>query len=107
MRILETIPIYETPTWPGIMALIGLGLVVIGIVIIEDIDYVGTILAIIGSVVLIGGIGFLFILNNTEYSHDEYIIKIDNISAEEFVERYDVTKRFEYSDVVQVREITK
>ena len=107
MRILETIPIYETPTWPGIMALIGLGVILVGIIIMADTDYAGIIIAIIGSIVLIGGIGFLFILNNTEYSHDEYIIKIDNISAEEFVERYDVTKRFEYSDVVQVREITK
>lgn len=107
MSILETIPIYETPTWPGILALIGLGLIVVGMTIIADTDYAGIVALVVGLIIFLVGIGLLFILNNTEYSHDEYIVKIDSIPTKEFVEHYDVTKRFEYSDVVQVREITK
>lgn len=107
MQILETIPIYTSPTWPGIMALIGLGLVIIGMVILEDTDYAGIVALVMGLIMFLVGTGLLLIFHNTEYSHDEYIIRIDNISTKEFIEHYDVTKRFEYSDVVQVREITK
>jgi len=105
MEILETIPIYTSPIWPVIIALIGLSLFIIGVAIIKDTDYAGIIIFIIGLIMLVVGFTFMFILDNTEYSHDEYIIKIDNISTKEFIERYDVTKRFEYSDVVQVKEI--
>ena len=107
MQILETIPIYETPIWPVIVAIIGLGLMIIGMIIISHTDYVGVIALIIGLSMFIIGAAFIFILNNTQYSHDEYIIKIDSISTKEFVEHYDVTKRFEYSDVIQVKEIGK
>lgn len=105
MSILETVPIYGTPAWPGIVALIGLGLVIIGMVIMADTDYAGIIALIVGLIIFLVGAGLLCTL--TEYSHDEYIVKIDGISTQEFIEHYDVTKRFEYSDVVQVREITK
>ncbi len=107
MQILETIPIYEPPTWPLIVVLIGLILIIIGMATIEKTDYAGTTGVIIGSIVFIVGIMLIFILNNTQYSHDEYIIKIDSISTREFIEHYDVTKRFEYSDVIQVKEIKK
>lgn len=107
MQILETVPIYESPVWPGIMALIGLGLFIIGMVILEDTEYAGVIILIIGLSMVVVGVVCLFTLDNTQYSHDEYIVKIDGISTREFVERYDVTKRFEYSDIIQVKEIGK
>lgn len=107
MEILETVPIYGPPFWPIIIFFIGLGLAILSIAILGNTEYVGFIVAIIASIFMLGGLISLFILRESEFEHNEYIVRITDMPTQEFVEKYEVTKHFEYSDVIQVREIEK
>ena len=107
MEIIETVPIYGPPLWPIIIVFIGLGLMVLSIATLANTEYVGIIVAVIASILMLGGLISLFILRESEFEHNEYIVRITDISTQEFVEKYEVTKRFEYSDAIQVREIEK
>lgn len=107
MEILETIPIYGPPMWPIILILCGFGLVILSITVLNDTEYADVIVALIGAIIAIAAFVSLIILRNAEFKRNEYIVRITDITAQEFVEQYDVTKRFEYSDVIQVKEIEK
>ena len=105
MEILETIPIYGPPDWPLITFFIGLGIAIISIAVLRDTEYVGIIASIVAIIAILTGIISLFILQESEFDHNEYIVRITNMPAQEFVEKYEVIKRFDYSDVIQVKEI--
>lgn len=105
MEILETIPIYSTPDWTFITFLIGLGLAIIAGTILCDTKYVGIIVAIIAIIIILVGVISGIILRENEFDHNEYVVRITDIPTQEFVEKYKVTKYFEYSDVIQVKEI--
>ena len=105
MEILETIPIYGPPDWPLITFFIGLGIAIISIAVLRDTEYVGMIGAIVAVIAILTGIISLFILQESEFDHNEYIVRITNMPAQEFVEKYEVIKHFDYSDVIQVKEI--
>lgn len=107
MEILETIPIYGPPDWPLITFFIGLGIAIISIAVLRDTEYVGMIGAIVAVIAILTGIISLFILQESEFDHNEYIVRITNMPAQEFVEKYEVIKHFDYSDVIQVKEIEK
>ncbi len=107
MEILETIPIYGPPDWPLITFFIGLGIAIISIAVLRDTKYVGMIAAIIAVIAIFAGIISLIILHESEFDHNEYVVRITNMPAQEFIEKYEVTKHFEYSDVIQVKEIEK
>ena len=107
MEILETIPIYGPPDWPVITLFIGFGIAICCCIFLRDTDHAGLIIAIIAIIViLVGGVS-LAILRKSEFSHNEYIVRITDIPAQEFIEKYEVVKCFEYSDVIQVKEIEK
>lgn len=107
MEILETIPIYGPPMWPVILILCGFGLVTLSITVLNDTKYADIIAALIGAAIAIVAFVFLIILRNAEFKRNEYIVRITDITAQEFVQQYDVTKQFEYSDIIQVKEIEK
>lgn len=105
MEIIETIPIYSPPDWPLITFFIGLGIAIISITVLRDTEYVGIIAAIVAVIAILTGIISLFILHESEFDHNEYIVRITNMPAQEFVEKYKVIKHFKYSDVIQIKEI--
>ena len=107
MEILETIPIYGPPSWPAITLFIGLGIAIISIAVLHDTKYVGIIASIIAVIAIFTGIISLIILQESEFDHNEYVVRITNMPAQEFIEKYKVVKYFEYSDVIQVKEIEK
>lgn len=107
MEILETIPIYGPPDWPLITFFVGLGIAIISIAVLRDTEYVGMIAAIIAIIAIFAGITSLIILRESEFDHNEYIVRITNMPAQDFVEKYEVIKHFDYSDVIQVKEIEK
>lgn len=107
MEVLETIPIYTAPSWPMITFFIGLGIAILCIDLLGDTEYAGVIIGIIAVIVTLVGIISFIILRETEFSHNEYIVRITDMPAQEFIEKYEVVKRFDYSDVIQVKEIEK
>ena len=107
MEILETIPIYGPPDWPAITFFIGLGIAICCWIFLRDTKYAGAIIAIIAFIVIsVGGIS-LMILRESEFYRNEYVVRITDMPTQEFIEKYEVVKRFDYSDVIQVKEIEK
>lgn len=105
MEIIETVPIYTVPDWPMITFFIGLGIAIVCCIFLGDTEYAGVIVGSIAAVIILVGIISSIILRKTEFSHNEYIVRLNDMPAQEFVEKYEVTKRFDYSDVIQIREI--
>ena len=105
MEIIETVPIYGPPDWPLILIGVGVVLAIITAIGLSNTEYVGLIVASFALLMLIIGIIACIVLKNTEFRHDEYIVRITDISTQEFIEKYEIVKRFDYSDVVQVKEI--
>lgn len=107
MEIIKTIPIYGPPDWPIITFFIGIGIAIFCCICLRNTEYAGPIVAIIAIIIIaVGGIS-LMILDESELYRNEYIVHITDMSAQEFIKKYEVTKRFDYSDVVQVKEIEK
>lgn len=107
MEIIETIPIYKVPDWPAFVLLAGLVISIITGMIAPNKGTAGTIMICICLVTILVGFTSFLIIGKSEFSHNEYIVRLSDISAQEFIKRYEVTKTFEYSDVIQVREIEK
>lgn len=107
MEIIETIPIYKVPDWPVFVLLAGLVISIIVGITAPSRGTVFTIIVCICLVTILVGLASFLIIGKSEFSHNEYIVRLSDISAQEFIERYEVTKTFEYSDVIQVREIEK
>jgi len=107
MEIIETIPIYGTPIWITILVICGFGAMLFSIVLVDVTKYACWIVLFIGALTVLTGLGCLIALKDTEFKRNEYIVRITDMPAQEFVEKYEVTKHFEYSDVIQVKEIEK
>lgn len=105
MEIIETIPIYGPPNWTFILMGISVAVIVVSFVLFHDTEYVGLIITCIAGLAFIIGMIAMITLNNSEFKRNEYIVRITDMPAQEFVEKYEVVKRFDYSDVIQVREI--
>ena len=104
MEIIETIPIYGIPGWVGILFLSSLVLALVSAFIL-DTKYIGAIIALISAIgILLSGISAI-IFNKAEFKRNEYIVRITNMPVQEFIEKYEIVKHFEYSDVIQVKEI--
>ena len=107
MEILETIPIYGIPGWVGILFLSSIGLAILTIIFASKTEYIGPIIALISVIGIILSIIGAITLNKAEFKHNEYVVRITNMPAQEFIEKYEVTKHFDYSDVIQIKEIEK
>ena len=106
MEILKTIPIYGVPDWVGILFLSSIILGIIALI-LKDTEYVGLIMGLIAAIgILLASISAV-IFNRAEFKHNEYVVRITNMPAQEFIEKYEVVKHFDYSDVIQVKEIEK
>ena len=102
MILLYTVPIYTTPSW-FIGALI-LTVVTLLITLMEGSGKVAEIIIMVCLAILIIGIILGICGLPKVYSHDEYIIELDeNMSATEFFKNYEITKVFEYSNAWQVK----
>lgn len=107
MEILETIPIYGIPNWVGILFFASLILAIIATITSKDTEYAGIIIACISIIgILLSGICAI-INREAEFKRNEYVVRLTDMPAQEFIEKYEVTKHFEYSDVIQIREIEK
>jgi len=107
MEILETISIYGAPDWTTIILFIGIGIAIFCIACLRDTEYAGIVVGIIACAIILVGVIFFITLRESEFDHNEYVIRITDMPAQEFIEKYEVTKHFDYSDVIQVREIEK
>lgn len=107
MEILETIPIYVGPDWPIFLILGSLFLMIVDAIFMYATEWVGLVIMILAVIILLTGIITGFMYRDTIFSHNEYIVRVSNIPVNEFIENYEITKRFEYSDVVQVKEVIK
>ena len=111
MEILETIPIMKDPEW---LSICWVGGAVISLLLFvfffSDAKFNKT-SSICCTIGVVAGIIALaaFILGVTgwvkEHDYDEYVVRLTDMSADEFARNYTVTKTFEYSDVIQVRKI--
>lgn len=107
MEILETIPVYGTPIWVTILVICGFGALLLSIALADGTKYACYIVFFIGLLSVITGLVCLIKLHDTEFKRNEYIVRITDIPTQEFIENYEVVKRFEYSDVIRVKEIEK
>lgn len=107
MEIIETIPIYGMPNWIGILFFASIGLAIVAIIICGDTEYAGPIMGVFAMIGIIIAVASAITLKESEFRHNEYIVRLTDMPAQEFVEKYEVTKHFDYSDVIQVREIEK
>jgi len=105
MEIIETIPIYGMPDWVGILLFSSIGLVILTIILALNTEYIGAVMALVSVIGLIVGIISAIILSEAEFKHNEYVVHITDMPAQEFIEKYEVVKHFEYSDVIQIKEI--
>ena len=107
MEILETIPVYTGPTWPFFLILGSIVLMAACALFLYETEWVGLVVLILAIIMAIAGITTAVIYKNTIFSHNEYIVRISDMPINEFIEKYEITKRFEYSDVIQIKEIVK
>ena len=107
MEILETVPIYTGPDWTVFLIVGGLILMGICAAFLNETEWVGFVILILAIIITLTGIVTAIIYRDTVFSHNEYIVRVSNIPINEFIDKYEITKRFEYSDVVQVKEIVK
>ena len=105
MEIIETIPIYGPPNWTFILMGISVAVVVLSLACLHNTEYIGLIISCIAGLAFIIGMIAAVTLNHLELKRNEYIVRLTDMPAQEFVEKYEVTKHFDYSDVIQVREI--
>lgn len=106
MEILETIPVYGPPIWVTILIVCSIGVCILSIILAET-KYACYIIFLIGMLGLLTGLVCSIVLNNAEFKHNEYVVRITDMPTQEFIENYEVVKRFDYSDVIRVREIEK
>ena len=105
MEVIETIPIYGMPDWVGILLLSSVGLAILTIIFALNTKYIGTIMALVSVIGLIVGFISAIILSKAEFQGNEYVVRITDMPAQEFIEKYEVVKHFDYSDVIQIKEI--
>ena len=105
MEILETVPIYGVPNWIVIMICASFIMMVIVTAYLRDTKLIGPVLGILSLTMLISGIILVTVHGKTEFQRNEYIVRITDMPTREFIEKYEVTKHFEYSDVFQIKKI--
>lgn len=107
MEIIETIPIYGIPDWVGILFVSSFILGMVATISAVNTKYICVIIAIISLIGLIlSGISAI-VFNKAEFKHNEYIVRITDMPVQDFIEKYEVVKYFDYSDVIQIKEIEK
>ena len=106
MEILETIPMYFAPTWLIITAVITTIFSIVMVSIINDTCSIFTIIiTIISIIICLTSIIIIATGKLDEYKYDKLIIKISSeVSFEEVMNKYEIIKHYEYSNVYEVKE---
>lgn len=106
MEILEIIPMYFAPTWLVIIAAITAIFSIIMATIISDTYSISAIIiTVISTIICLVSIIIIATGKLNEYSYDKYIIKISSeVSFEEVMNKYEIIKHYEYSNVYEVKE---
>lgn len=103
MEIIETIPIYTSPNWLMWAFIIAGILFAICLLSHNNDSTVIVIMGVVSAVILIASLVIAKVGWLDTYNHDEYIVKVNDISAIDFYKDYTLVKTFEYSDVWQVK----
>ena len=107
MEIIETIPIYGIPNWVGILFVSSFILALLASILAVKTKYIYVIMTIIAIISLILSGVSAIVFSKAEFKHNEYVVRITDIPVQEFIEKYEVVKYFDYSDVIQIKEIEK
>lgn len=106
MRLIETIPIHSTAIWVAII-----GVIFFIFTIIFAFVYVWTnkkpiLIIFIASMIIVSIMAGLTLTHAADtFNHEEYIVELTDITARDFFKEYEITKTFEYSNVVQIKAI--
>ena len=107
MEILETISMYKEPIWAILMCICGFCIAVASLLawVTNDCCDPPAMLLICTIIVpLCIGIAGIICCNECKtYVRDEYIVRLTDISVQEFAEEYTVVERYPYSDVIRVK----
>lgn len=106
MEIIDTVMTGALPLWLPII--FGVSAAICLFCLLADDDRIGfEIACFVGlAVAVVSGFLIVFGAINTP-NHEEYIVRLTDISTTEFIENWEVTKEFEYSDVIQVKKKEK
>ena len=106
MEIIDTVMIGAPPLW--LLIIFGISVVICLFCVLAGDDRMGFGIAFLAGLAVAVVSGFLIVSGgiNTP-NHEEYIVRLTDISTTEFIENWEVTKEFEYSDVIQVKKKEK
>lgn len=102
MELLDTIPVYSNPMWLTIVWLVIVAIFVTTIfahnegtaeVIVSICSFIATVICTI----------LLFTDTFAYYDHDEYVVRLTDMSATDFFKDYEIVKIYEYSDAWRVK----
>ena len=106
MEILETIPMYKEPIWASLMVVFGFAIAFFALIIMLKTDFSGFIfLVLVVLPICIGIAGVIFCSECKIHTHDEYVVRLNDISVQEFAEEYTVVERYPYSDAIRVKKV--
>ncbi len=105
MNILETIPMYKEPIWASLMVVFGFTVALFTyIIMLKEGGFSRLIfLVLVVLPICIGIAGVIFCSECKIHTHDEYVVKLTDISVQEFAEEYTVVERYPYSDAIRVK----
>lgn len=104
MEILETIPMYKEPIWASLMVVFGFTIALFTIIIMLKEGFRRLIfLVLVVLPICVGIAGGIFCSECKIHTHDEYVVRLNDISVQEFAEEYTVVERYPYSDVIRVK----
>ena len=101
MTIIDTIPIYDTPIWLFILCIAALAILLVSFLACSS--DAASITAGISFIIFL--VSFCLIITGicNTYSHDEYVVTLDESVPSSFFHDYQLIKEFQYSDAIQVR----
>jgi len=106
MRLIETIPIHSTATWVAIIGVIFFVFTLIFAFVYALTDKKSMLIIFIASMVIVLIMLGLTVTHAADtFNHEEYVVELTDITARDFFKEYEITKTFEYSNVVQIRAI--
>lgn len=104
MEIIETIPVYNNPTWLILICIVA-GAVFLATLFNDKFNTITGVIMLIAFVILITGIILALTHAFIKYDHDEYIVRITDMSAVDFVKEYKLVGTYDYSDVIRIKKI--
>ena len=106
MRLIETIPIYNTADWVAITGTIFFIFTVIFAFVYTCTNKKSMFIIFIVSMIIVSIMLGLTLTHAADtFNHEEYIVELTDVTAQDFFKEYEITKTFEYSNVVQIKAI--